>query len=88
MPPAHKVRSPRKNIREGEKFMAYQFTNQKVGQAKAIDNLETSFSIKGINTQNASADEFMEALTTLLDLANWTLSDAQRIVTQDVEETE
>ena len=68
--------------------MAYQFTNQKVGQAKAIDNLETNLSIKGINTQSNSADEFMQALTVLLGLANWTLADAKRIVTQDVEETE
>ena len=68
--------------------MAYQFTNQKVGQAKATVDLETSLSIKGINTQSNSADEFMQALTVLLGLANWTLADAKRIVTQDVEETE
>ena len=67
--------------------MAYQFTNQKVGQAKATDDFETSLSIKGVNTQSNSADDFMQALTVLLDLANWTLADAKRIVTQDVEET-
>ena len=68
--------------------MAYQFTNQNVGTAKATDTLNSTFAIKGVNTNDITADEFMSALTTLLGLVNWTLSDAQRIVTQDVEESE
>lgn len=67
--------------------MAYQFVNQSTGQAKAVDTLATEYSIKGINTSGNNANEFMSALTTLLDLVGWTLADAQRIVTQDVEET-
>ena len=68
--------------------MAYQFTNQSVGTAKATDTEDTNLSIKGINTQSNNADDFMSALTILLDLVGWTLADAQRIVTQDVEETQ
>lgn len=67
--------------------MAYQFTNQATGQAKITDDLNTTLSLKGINTQNDNADNFMSALTTLLDVVGWNINDAKRIVTQDVEET-
>lgn len=67
--------------------MAYEFRNTITGQAKIVEgDSSTNISIKGINTQNNNADAFMDALTTLLGVVGWTVEDAQRIVTQDVEE--
>lgn len=66
--------------------MAYQFTNQSTGQAKATDTENVEFTVKGINTSGNNADEFRAGLVLLLDIVGWTLADAKRIVTQDVEE--
>lgn len=70
--------------------MAYQFVNENVGQAKITDNYNTILSLKGVSTNTDdtnTADMFMTAITTLLDVVGWTIADAKRIVTQDVEET-
>lgn len=68
--------------------MAYQFTNETTGQAKITDYDETVLSIKGISTSGNDANSFMSAISTLLNVVGWTVADAKRIVTQDVEETE
>lgn len=66
--------------------MAYVFTNEGVGKAKITDETETELTLAGINTSGNDANQFMNGITTMLDLVGWTIQDAIRIVNQDVEE--
>lgn len=66
--------------------MALQFTNQNTAKAKIQDDSETTFTLTGINGKTNDADAVMGGLSILLDVVGWGIQDAQRIVTQDIEE--
>lgn len=67
--------------------MAYQFTNQKVASSKIKDTEAAEFTLKGINGTTNDASMVREGLTLMLGIVGWTIADANRIVTQDIEET-
>lgn len=66
--------------------MAYQFSNQYTAKAKIQDDTESEFTLTGINGVTNDADAVMGGLSILLDIVGWGIADAQRIVTQDIEE--
>lgn len=66
--------------------MAYEFTNQNTAKAKITDETMSEFTLTGINGVTNDADAVMGGLSTLLDIVGWTVADAQRIVTQDIDE--
>lgn len=66
--------------------MAYQFSNQVTAKMSITDETETKFSIQGINARETNADIIMAGLTEMLDVVGWSISEAQRIITQDVVE--
>lgn len=66
--------------------MALQFTNQNTAKAKIQDDTETTFTLTGINGKTNDAEAVMGGLSILLDVVGWGIQDAQRIVTQDIEE--
>lgn len=66
--------------------MAYEFNNQYTAKAKITDETETDFTLTGINGVTTDATAVMGGLSILLDIVGWTVADAQRIVTQDIEE--
>lgn len=67
--------------------MAYQFTNQAVASSKITDTEATEFTLKGINGTTNDANMVREGLALMLGIVGWTIADANRIVTQDIEET-
>lgn len=66
--------------------MAYQFNNQYTAKAKIQDETESEFTLTGINGKTTDADAVMGGLSILLDVVGWGIQDAQRIVTQDIDE--
>lgn len=66
--------------------MAYQFNNQYTAKAKIQDDTESEFTLTGINGVTNDADAVMGGLSILLDIVGWGIQDAQRIVTQDIDE--
>ncbi len=66
--------------------MAYQFNNQYAAKAKIQDDTESEFTLTGINGVTNDADAVMGGLSILLDIVGWGIQDAQRIVTQDIDE--
>ncbi len=66
--------------------MAYEFNNQYTAKAKITDETETNFTLTGINGVTTDADAVMGGLSTLLGVVGWGIADAQRIVTQDIDE--
>jgi len=68
--------------------MAYRFNNQYTAKAKIQDDTESEFTLTGINGATDNADSIMSGLTILLDIVGWGIQDAQRIVTQDIEEVD
>lgn len=67
--------------------MAYQFVNQAVGNSQVTEEGSTNqMTLKGINATTTDANMIREGLTQILDIVGWTLGDANRIVTQDIEE--
>lgn len=66
--------------------MAYEFNNQYTAKAKITDETSTEFTLTGINGRTTNADAVMGGLSILLDVVGWSVADAQRIVTQDIEE--
>lgn len=66
--------------------MAYQFNNQNTAKAKITDETESEFTLTGINGKTNDADAVMGGLSIMLDIVGWTVADAQRIVTQDIDE--
>lgn len=67
--------------------MAYQFVNRSTGKSQVTDENSTIFTLNGINTSTTDANVIMAGLSTLLDIVGWTVQDANRVVTQDIEET-
>ncbi len=67
--------------------MAYQFVNRSTGKSQITDENSTVFTLNGINTSTNDANVIMSGLSTLLDIVGWTVQDANRVVTQDIEET-
>lgn len=67
--------------------MAYQFVNRSTGKSQVTDENSTIFTLNGINTSTTDANVIMSGLSTLLDIVGWTVQDANRVVTQDIEET-
>lgn len=68
--------------------MGYQFTNRAAGKSQITDESNTTFTLAGINTATDNANSIMAGLSTLLNVVGWSVQDANRIVTQDIEETE
>ena len=66
--------------------MTYQFQNQYTAKAKISDETSTEFTLTGINGVTNDADAVMGGLSILLDIVGWGIQDAQRIVTQDIDE--
>lgn len=66
--------------------MALQFTNQNTAKATIKDDTQTKFTLTGINGKTNDAEAVMGGLSILLDVVGWGIQDAQRIVTQDIEE--
>lgn len=66
--------------------MAYQFNNQYTAKAKIQDETESEFTLTGINGKTNDAEAVMGGLSILLDIVGWGIQDAQRIVTQDIDE--
>ncbi len=68
--------------------MAYEFTTQNVAKASITDELDSKFTLTGINGRTTDATAVMGGLSIMLDIVGWTVADASRIVTQDIEEVE
>lgn len=68
--------------------MTYQFQNQYTAKAKISDETDTEFTLTGINGMTTDATAVMGGLSILLDIVGWGIQDAQRIVTQDIDEVE
>lgn len=68
--------------------MTYQFQNQYTAKAKISDDQENDFTLTGINGMTTDATAVMGGLSILLDIVGWGIQDAQRIVTQDIDEVE
>lgn len=66
--------------------MTYQFQNQYTAKAKISDDQENDFTLTGINGMTTDATAVMGGLSILLDIVGWGIQDAQRIVTQDIDE--
>lgn len=66
--------------------MALQFTNQNTAKATIQDDTQTKYTLTGINGKTNDAEAVMGGLSILLDVVGWGIQDAQRIVTQDIEE--
>lgn len=66
--------------------MAYEFNNQYTAKATITDETETKFTLTGINGVTNDATAVMGGLSILLDVVGWGIADAQRIVTQDIDE--
>ena len=66
--------------------MAYEFSNQYTAKAKVRDETDSEFTLTGINGVTTDADAVMGGLSYLLDIVGWSVQDAQRIVTQDIDE--
>lgn len=66
--------------------MAYQFTDEYIAKAKIVDELDNEFTLTGINGKTNDATAVMGGLSLMLDIVGWTINDAYRIVTQDIEE--
>lgn len=66
--------------------MAYEFSNQYTAKAKIRDETDSEFTLTGINGVTTDADAVMGGLSYLLDIVGWSVQDAQRIVTQDIDE--
>ncbi len=66
--------------------MAYEFNNQHTAKATITDETETKFTLTGINGVTNDATAVMGGLSILLDVVGWTIADATRIVTQDIDE--
>ena len=64
--------------------MSYVFQNQAVGKATITDETDTKINLAGINTSIADANVIMGGLSTFVDIVGWTITDASRIVTQDI----
>lgn len=67
--------------------MAYQFVNRSTGKSQITDENASTFTLAGINTSTTDANVIMGGLSILLDIVGWTVQDANRVVTQDIEET-
>ena len=67
--------------------MAYQFVNRSTGKSQVTAENDSTFTLAGINTSTTDANVIMGGLSTLLDIVGWTVQDANRVVTQDIEET-
>lgn len=68
--------------------MAYQFTNRTTGKSQITDDSNTDITLNGINTTTTDANVIMSGLTQLLGLVGWTIREANRVVTQDIEEVQ
>lgn len=68
--------------------MAYEFKNQYTAKTKITDETDSTFTLTGINGVTTDATAVMGGLSILLDIVGWTVADAQRVITQDIEETE
>ena len=68
--------------------MAYQFANRTTGKSQITDDSNTDITLNGINTTTTDANVIMSGLTQLLGLVGWTIRDANRVVTQDIEEVQ
>lgn len=68
--------------------MAYVFSTEQIGKAKITDETETTFTLTGINAKTNDANIVMGGLSILLDVVGWKVSEAVRIVNQDIEEEE
>lgn len=68
--------------------MSYVFSDQIISKAKITDELNSTFTINGINGTITSADSIMGGLSYLLDIVGWSVQDAVRIVNQDIVEEE
>lgn len=66
--------------------MAYEFSNQYTAKAKIRDETDSEFTLTGINGVTTDATAVMGGLSYLLDIVGWSVQDAQRIVTQDIDE--
>lgn len=68
--------------------MAYVFSTEQIGKAKITDETSTAFTLTGINARTNDANAVMGGLSILLDVVGWQVSEAVRIVNQDIEEEE
>lgn len=62
----------------------YIFSNQSTGKVQVTDENDNKFTITGINTREQDANIMMAGLSYLLDVVGWSVTDAVRIVNQDV----
>lgn len=68
--------------------MGYVFSTEQIGKAKITDETSTAFTLTGINARTNDANAVMGGLSILLDVVGWQVSEAVRIVNQDIEEEE
>lgn len=64
----------------------YIFSNQASGKAQIKDENDNQFTLTGINTHDNDANVMMAGLSYLLDVVGWKVSEAVRVVNQDVVE--
>ena len=68
--------------------MAYEFNTQNSANATITDELANKFTLKGINGTTSDATAVMGGLSIMLDIVGWTVADAKRVITQDIDEVE
>lgn len=64
--------------------MAYVFSDQIISKAKVTDDQNSEFTITGINGATNDANLVMGGLSYLLDIVGWQVTEAIRIVNQDI----
>ncbi len=64
--------------------MAYVFSDQIISKAKITDDQNTVFTLNGINGVTNDANLVMGGLSYLLDIVGWQVTEAIRIVNQDI----
>lgn len=66
--------------------MAYVFSNQIISKATITDEQDNKFTITGVNGTTNDATAVMGGLSYLLDIVDWSVQDAIRVINQDIVE--
>ncbi len=67
--------------------MAYQFTNEIVAKIKVTEDSGSDITLNGVNGRETDANVIMGGVSSLFDIVGWRVTEATRIVNQDIEET-
>lgn len=66
--------------------MAYRFSDEILAKIKITDEQGNDFTLNGINATETSADSIHAGVSAMLNIVNWKVNNAIRIVNQDIVE--